>query len=37
MLKILTPAALLAALAVPATAMPLVQNAGSDGSRIIQI
>ena len=32
MLKVLTPAVLLAALVVPATAMPLVQDAVSDGA-----
>ncbi len=37
MLKFLAPAALLAALAVPATATPLVQDAVSDGSWIIQV
>jgi hypothetical protein len=40
MMKVLVPAALLAALAVPATATPLVQDAvsdGFDGARIIQV
>ena len=40
MLKILASATLLAVLAVPASAMPLVQDAvsdGSDGAQIIQV
>jgi hypothetical protein len=40
MLKIFAPAAILTILSVPATALPLVQDAvstGSDGARIIQV